>query len=161
METPIETPISPAEAVFLAHLATGRFRIGVASGRWRLESITWPHATFTVRAADGIEYGLRFECSDYPRTPATAQPWDIEQNSPLAVSGWPTGIQRIPLAFNPQWKNGSCLYLPCDRQSIEGHANWYQEHPNLVWDPALGVIHYLRIVHDLLNSGDYSGRHAA
>ena len=35
------------------------------------------------------------------------------------------------MAFNPGWKNGSCLYLPCDRQSIEGHANWHGEHPSL------------------------------
>ncbi|MGA2795357.1 MAG: hypothetical protein ABSE69_17895, partial [Roseiarcus sp.] len=62
---------------------------------------------------------------------------------------------------NPNWKNGACLYLPCDRQSIEGHANWCQEHPSLIWDPAIGVVHYLRVVHDLLNSGDYGGRRAA
>ena len=48
--------------------------------------------------------------------------------------------------------------LPCDRQSIEGHENWHGEHPSLIWDPTVGIVHYLRIVHDLLNSGDYLGR---
>ncbi len=154
-------PMSPDAAVFHAHLTGGRFRSGAASGRWRLVSVAWPHAIFGVRAADGIEYGLRFECVDYPRTPATARLWDIDLDGPLAVSKWPAGRERIPLAFNPDWKNGSCIYLPCDRLSIEGHGNWYQQHPSLVWDPALGIVHYLRVVHDLLNSGDYGGRRAA
>lgn len=153
--------LSPEEAIFRAHLVGGRFRSGSAADRWRFVSVSWPHAVFAVWAADGIEYGLRFECEGYPRTPATARPWDIELNAPLAFDRWPTGRDRIPLAFNPGWKNGSCLYLPCDRQSIEGHANWYQEHPSLVWDPSLGFVHYLRVVHDLLNSGDYGGRRAA
>lgn len=154
-------PSTPDESVFQAHLLGGRFRSGAAAGRWRLVSIRWPHAIFAVMAADGIEYGLRFECTDYPRTPATAQPWELTSDAPLATNRWPTGRERIPLAFNPDWKNATCLYLPCDRQSIEGHANWYQQHPSLVWDPALGIVHYLRVVHDLLNSGDYRGRRAA
>ncbi|HZT26574.1 MAG TPA: hypothetical protein VFA57_12795 [Pseudolabrys sp.] len=157
----MSAPVSPDEAVFRAHLAGGRFRSGAAAGRWRLVAVAWPHAVFGVRAADGAEYGLRFECSDYPRTPPTAGLWDLELNAPLAVNKWPAGRDRIPLAFNPGWKNGACLYLPCDRISIEGHANWYQQHPSLVWDPAIGIAHYLRVVHDLVNSSDYGGRRAA
>ena len=157
----MEQPVSPEEAVFRAHLAGGRYLSSAAAGRWRFISVSWPHAVFAVLAADGIEYGLRFECTNYPRTPATARPWDFELDAPLAIEKWPTGRQRIPLAFNPDWKNGSCLYLPCDRVSIEGHANWHNEHPNLLWNPDLGVVHYLRLVHDLLNSGDYGGRRAA
>lgn len=153
--------MSPEEAVFRAHLAGGRFRSGVAAGRWRLVSAAWPHALFGVTAADQAEYGLRFECRDYPQTPATARLWDLDRDVPLAVDRWPTGRDRLPLAFNPGWKDGSCLYLPCDRESIEGHASWYHEHPGLIWDPALGVVHYLRVVYDLLNSGDYGGRRAA
>jgi len=157
----MDQPVSPEEAVFRAHLAGGRYLSGAAAGRWRLVSVSWPYAVFVVRAADGTEYGLRFECTNYPRTPATARPWDTEIDAPLAVNKWPTGQTRIPLAFNPEWKNGSCLYLPCDRVSIEGHANWQNEHPSLLWSTDLGVVHYLRIVHDLLNSGDYGGRRAA
>ena len=155
------TSLSTPERVLATHLAGGRFLSGAAAGRWRHVSTNWPHAVFGVTAADGAEFGLRFECSDYPRTPATAQPWDLESHAPLSFERWPTGQNRIPLAFNPRWKNGVCLYLPCDRLSIEGHANWYQEHPSLVWSPTLGVVHYLRVVHDLLNSGDYGGRRAA
>lgn len=157
----MERSFSPEEAVFREHLAGGRFRSGVAAARWRLISVAWPYAVFAVRAADGIEYGLRFECGNYPHSPATARPWDVERDAPLDPNLWPRGSHRIPLAFNPAWKNGSCLYLPCDRGSIEGHQNWMHEHPSLLWNPALGVVHYLRVVHDLLNSGDYGGRRAA
>lgn len=157
----MEAGISPEEAVFRAHLAGGPFRSGAAAGRWRLASLAWPYALIGVRATDGIEYGLRFECTDYSRTAPTARPWDIAQNTPLAQNLWPTGRARVSLAFNPAWKNGDCLYLPCDRQSIEGHANWFQEHPSLIWDPTIGIVHYLRVVYDLLNSGDYGGRRAA
>ncbi len=157
----MEQLVSPEEAVLGDHLASGRYLSGAAAGRWRLISVSWPYAVFAVRAADQIEYGLRFECTNYPRTPATARPWNFELDAPLAVDKWPTGRQRIPLAFNPDWKNGSCLYLPCDRVSIEGHANWRNEHPSLLWNPDLGIVHYLRIVHDLLNSGDYGRCRAA
>lgn len=157
----MEANLSPEQAVFRAHLAGGRFLSGVAAGRWRAVFVAWPYAVFGVRAADGAEYGLRFECNDYPRTAATARPWDIEKDAPLADGMWPGGGPCIALAFNPSWKNGACLYLPCDQQSIEGHTNWLNEHPSLLWDPALGVVHYLRIVYDLLNCSEYGGRRAA
>lgn len=149
---------SLAEHVLQDHLASGRFRSGVASGRWRFIALDWPYLICGVTASDSIEYGMRFECSNYPQSPVTGQPWDADANKPLPFDRWPSGKARIPLAFNPAWHNGICLYLPCDRISIEGHANWLQEHPSLVWDPAVGIVHYLRVVHDLLNSGDYLGR---
>lgn len=150
----------PDESEFRAHLSAGSYLLGATSGRWRLVEVAWPFATFAVRAVDGVEWGLRFECSDYPRTAPTAQPWDLALHAPLAAQRWPKGSSRIPLAFNPSWKNGACLYLPCDRLSIDGHANWYNEHPSLIWDPGVGIAHYLRIVHDLLNSGDYTSEAA-
>ena len=68
---------------------------------------------------------------------------------------------RVALAFNPGWKGGVCLYLPCDRLSIEGHDQWRSQHPALLWDPEKGLCKYLIIIHELLNSGDYGGRRAA
>ncbi len=56
----------PEKSVFRAHLVGGRFRSGSAADRWRFVSVSWPHAVFGVWAADGIEYGLRFECEGYP-----------------------------------------------------------------------------------------------
>jgi len=55
------------------------------------------------------------------------------------------------------WKNAECLYLPCDRMSIEGHPNWQHEHPSRLWNPERGIICYVEQLHDLLNSNDYSG----
>src|SRR5260370_4844768 len=100
--------MSPDEGVFRAHLAGGRFRSGAASGRWRLVSVAWPYAVFGVRASDDIEYGLRFECTDYPSTPPTAGLGDIAPNGPLAVNKWPSGPERIALAFEPACKSASC-----------------------------------------------------
>lgn len=157
----MESTVIPAEAALRADLGKGRFVSGERAGRWRLVRIAWPHVVVTVTAADGVAYGLRFECSDYPRTPVTAQPWDVEADAPLAAGLWPRGVARIPLAFNPDWRGGSCLYLPCDRFSIEGHENWRSEHPALLWEPARGLCKYLGIVHQMLNSADYGGRRAA
>ena len=149
---------SPDQRMLRLHLESGRFRAGVVAGRWRLVSLEWPHVVIGVNARDGVEYGFRFHCTDYPHTAVTAQPWDIENNTRLPAEKWPTGQDRFSLAFNPGWKGGTCLYLPCDRQSIEGHENWRNEHPALLWDPKKGICKYLGIIHELLNSTDYGGR---
>lgn len=151
----------PDEQVLRLHLESGRFLSGVAAGRWRLVALKWPHLVVGIAARDGIEYGFRFQCADYPRTAVTAQPWNLENDAALLENLWPTGRDRVPKAFNPGWKNGTCLYLPCDRQSIEGHDQWRNEHPALLWDPEKGICKYLGIIHELLNSSDYGGRRAA
>lgn len=160
-----ETPMGPDERVFRAHLEAGPFQSGVDRGRWRLLSIAWPHAVIAVSAAERpggpAEYALRFECSNYPQAPPSAQPWDAERGAPLEHARWPGGRSRLPLAFNPNWKGGQCLYLPCDRLSIDGHDGWRSQHPSLIWSPAGDMTQYLRIVYDLLNSSDYTGRRGA
>lgn len=153
------------EQVFRTHLEAGPFQSGYDRGRWRLLSLAWPHALIAIRAAvrDGgpAEYALRFECTNYPQTPPTAQLWDAERDVPLPTDRWPSGKNRISLAFNPKWNNGRCLYLPCDRFSIDGHDVWRTQHPSMIWSPESDITLYLRIVHDLLNSGDYSGTRGA
>jgi hypothetical protein len=114
-----------------------------------------------VRPGGLAEYALRFELTDYPQTPPTAQPWDAVRNAPLDPARWPGGRSRIAPAFNPGWKGGQCLYLPCDRLSIEGHDGWRSQHPLMIWSPAGDITQYLRIVHDLLTSSDYSGPRGA
>ena len=149
------------EQVFRDHLKAGPFQSGVDRRRWRLLSIKWPHALITIQAAERVgappEYAFRFECTNYPQSPPTAQPWDPDGNTALPPGRWPNGVRRVPLAFNPGWKGGQCLYLPCDRVSIEGHDTWRTQHPSMIWSSASDITHYLRIVHDLLNSSDYSG----
>ena len=153
--------IGADEQVFRAHVAGGTFQSGVDRRRWRLIHIDWPHALLGIRAAERAqgpsEYTLRFECTNYPRTAPTAQPWDAERSTPLPPACWPNGQRRVSLAFNPAWKDGQCLYLPCDRLSIEGHDAWRSQHPEMIWSPASDITQYLRIVYDLLNSSDYSG----
>lgn len=153
--------MSPDERALRRDLAAGRFVSGQTLGRWKLVRIAWPYVTITVTALDGQTYGLRFHCVDYPATAVTAQPWDEIEERPLPANRWPSGHSRIPLAFNPGWKQGQCLYLPCDRLSIEGHDNWRSEHPALLWEPAKGICKYLGVVHQMLNSADYGGRRAA
>ena len=154
----IEILQPPDQRTLRLHLESGRFRAGAAAGRWRLVSLEWPHVIIGVKARDDIEYGFRFHCADYPHTAVSAQPWDIQKDSGLPAEKWPTGRDRFSLAFNPGWKKGTCLYLPCDRQSIEGHENWKNEHPALLWDAKKGICKYLGIIHELLNSADYGGR---
>jgi len=149
------------ETVFRTHLESGPFLSGVDRGRWQLVALTWPHAIIAVSAARRpgapTSYAFRVECTGYPQAPPTAQPWSVEANTPLPANRWPAGRSRIPLAFNPSWKSGQCLYLPCDRLSIEGHDPWRAQHPSLIWSPDRDITHYLRVIHELLNSSDYSG----
>lgn len=157
----LDTLIAPDEHALRLHLESGRFLSGAAAGRWRFVSLAFPHVIIGIRARDGIEYGFRFECRDYPRRAATARPWDIEKNAPLTPNQWPGGQSRVALAFNPGWKGGTCLYLPCDRLAIEGHDQWRKDHPALLWDPEKGLCKYLGIIHELVNCNDYGGRRAS
>lgn len=146
----------PDERAFQADIAKPRFRLAEAEHRWRLISIMWPHALIGVTAKDGREYVLRFECSGYPQTPPTAGPWEISGSRILPFNQWPrSNGGRLGLVFREGWKNGTALYLPCDRESIVGHDNWRTEMPSKIWSPAKGIVQYLELVHELLNCGDY------
>lgn len=150
-----------AEKVYRAHLERGPFQSGIDRGRWRLASVAWPHSVIAVEATERAnapaEYVFRFELANYPVTAPTAQPWNEAGNAPLDGTRWPGGRGRVPLAFNPDWKGGSGLYLPCDRHAIEGHDAWRAQHPEMIWNPKGDITQYLRIIHDLLNSEDYTG----
>ena len=153
------------EQVFRMHCERGPFQSGVARQRWRLLSIEWAFVLIGISAAarerSPNEYTFRFECSNYPQIPPTAQLWDVDHGTALDQRFWPNGRFRVPLAFNPNWKNGQCLYLPCDRLSIEGHDIWRNQHPTMIWSSTSDITLYLRIVYDLLNSSDYTGMRGA
>jgi hypothetical protein len=87
----------------------------------------------------------------------TARPWDLAANAPLPGNRWPTGRSIVPSVFRPGWKSGECLYLPCDRLSIEGHDQWRNEHPSRLWKPERGITCYVEQVYELLNQSDYTG----
>lgn len=150
----------PDERTFRAHLKGGPFLRGVARKRWRLVSISWPYSVIAMTAAarEGSpnEYGFRFELTNYPQALPTAQPWDLQRDAPLEPERWPTGRSRVAGAFNPGW-NRQALYLPCDRLAFPGHEAWRTQHPAMIWSRAGDITQYLRIIHELLNSSDYTG----
>jgi hypothetical protein len=148
---------TPDLRAFEADVNKANFRLGQAEGRWRLLGITWPFALISVKAKDGRDYVLRFNCADYPQMPPTAAPWDVIRQSHLAFDLWPRSKGgRLGAVFNPAWKNGTALYLPCDREAIAGHDNWRTEMPSKIWNPLVGIIQYLELVHELLNCQDYT-----
>lgn len=153
--------LPPDRLLFEQDLAAPEFRCGEIEGRWRLVAIIWPHVIIAVAAPEKsgspIEYGFRFECSGYRQNPVTAQPWNLATNSTLADREWPTGPVIVSAVFRPEWKQGQCLYLPCDRMSIEGHDNWRSEYPSRLWQPHRGIICYLEQIHELFYQNDYSG----
>lgn len=154
--------VAPPDQLLLeCDIAAPGFRCGEIESRWRHIATSWPHVVIAVSAAPRAnaptEYGFRFECTGYRQSASTAQPWDLLSRTALASNRWPTGRSIVPSVFRPQWKGGSCLYLPCDRMAIEGHANWHHEHPGRIWNPSRGIVCYLEQLHDLLNSNDYAG----
>ena len=148
---------APDERAFRADVAKAAFRLGEAEGRWRLVNMAWPYAHISVTAKDGATYVLRFNCTGYPQTPPTAGPWDLDRNAVLAADRWPPNRGgRVGAVFNPGWKSGLALYLPCDRESIAGHDHWRTEMPSKIWRPSEGIVQYLELVHELLHCRDYS-----
>lgn len=133
------------------HLRGARFLAGTVRGRWKVVRLEWPQLFVEVSTHDGRGVVLKVDCTGYPQQPPTAMPWDNDAGTMLSPSLWPRG-GRISNVFRPDWKNGTALYLPCDRHSIEGHPNWYSEYPSLIWKPDRGVVQYLEAVHDLLQS---------
>jgi hypothetical protein len=151
----------PDERALHVDIDSGPFQLGIHLGKWMVGTIEWPfvHVSVTADARKGApsEYWFRFDCTDYPQRAPTASPWDTEANQPLPFTRWPGGASRIPAVFRPDWKEGTCLYLPCDRVSAEGHDNWRTEYPALQWSPKRGIVLYLDELHSLLNSSDYKG----
>lgn len=149
--------IGPDQRAFEADVARPTFRLGEVDGRWRLVEIRWPHAFIGVTAKDGREVVLRLECTGFPQTLPTGGPWDMADDRILPFDLWPRGQGgRVSAVFRTDWKGGTALYLPCDRESFLGHENWRTEMPSKIWRPADGVVQYLELVHELLNSRDYA-----
>lgn len=149
--------IGPDQRAFEADVAKAAFRLGEVESRWRLVKVAWPFAFIGVTAKYGREYILRFHCTGYPQIAPTSGPWDLVLNQILAFDLWPRGRGgRVSAVFRTDWKNGTALYLPCDRESFTGHNNWIHEMPSKIWRPAYGIVQYLELVHELLQSRDYA-----
>ena len=144
----------PDERAFRADVAKPAFRLAQAEGRWRLVQIAWPFVQIAVRASDAHDYVLRLNCAGYPQDPPTGGPWDADTEKSFRSTV--AAKQRGPSGHRvrPDWKGGTALYLPCDRESIAGHDNWRLELPSKIWRPATGINQYLELVHELLNCPD-------
>lgn len=148
--------MAPDEVSLRADLASARFRSGEDRGRWQFKKLAWPHLFVNVIARDGRPFTLRLNCAGFPNHPPTGTFWDLGSDIQLPPDRWPTGGERISCAFKPGWKNGQALYIPCDRESISGHDAWVSQYPQMIWRPIKGITHYLEVVHDLLQSRDYT-----
>jgi hypothetical protein len=149
--------IGPDQRAFEADMEKAVFRLGVLEEKWRISSVAWPLVVIDVAAKDRRWYTLRFNCAGYPQVAPTAGPWDTTRDTVLPFDRWPRGNGgRVTAVFRTNWKNGTALYLPCDRESIVGHDNWRVEMPSKIWRPSEGLVQYLELVHELLNSRDYS-----
>lgn len=148
---------APDQRAFEADVAKARFRLGESEGRWRRVEIRWPCAFIAVTAKDGREFVLRMNCAGYPQVPPTGGPWDLQRDAILAFDQWPKGLGgRVSAVFRTDWKGGTVLYLPCDRESLMGHDAWRDQMPSKIWRPAEGIVQYLELVHELLHCRDYA-----
>ena len=147
----------PDQRAFEADVAKAPFRLGLVEGRWRIVRTAWPYAVVAVSAKDAREFVLRLNCSGYPQSPPTGGPWDIGRDQVLAFAEWPVGKGgRVSAVFRTDWKRGTALYMPCDRESIKGHDGWRQQMPSKVWRPSDGIVQYLEQVYELLHCRDYA-----
>lgn len=143
--------MNPELQALEAHLAHGRFKAGASRGRWRMVNLAWPFAFVEVFDRGGRPTCIRFDCSGYPARPPQGTPWDRSLQQQLQGNLWPRG-GRVSQVFNPSWKGGAALYIPCDRESIVGHDNWYSELPHLIWNPVRGLVQYVEAIHEVLQS---------
>lgn len=107
---------SPDQLVLEQHVSAPEFRCGQMEGRWRHVATSWPNVLIAVGAAQRPnapnEYGFRFECTGYPQSPPTCQPWDLTANAPLPAQRWPTGRSIVPSVFRPGWKKRNLPVSP-------------------------------------------------
>ena len=117
----------PDRAIFEQDLAAPEFRCGEIEGRWRHVATHWPHVIIVVSAPErpnspGIRVSIRmFRLSaNAGNGPALG----LRRQYPFA--GAPVADRNgvVKSVFRPEWKQGQCLYLPCDRMAIEGHDDW-------------------------------------
>lgn len=150
----------PDERLFRAHLGMVGFRSGADRGRWRLVSLSWPHAVIAVTAAkrpdSPDEYFLRFELTGYPQQPPMGAPWDPVANAALPDARWPRG-EIVGSVFRTDWQNGQGLYAPYDRSALPGHPDWPTVHRADAWTHDRDISFVLKRVHRLLTDDDYRG----
>lgn len=154
--------VAPDERSLRDHLGGGRFRSGVAAGRWRLVSVDWPFAVIAVSAAERpkspTEFALRFELNGYPNTAPTGGIWDVDGNTSLSADRRPKGERAAQLFRTDGWAGGStAMYTAWDRIALQGHQEWADKYPLQAWNPTRDLSFILEQIHEVLNADDYLG----
>jgi hypothetical protein len=154
--------MSPDERALREHLAGGRFRAGVAAGRWRLIDVAWPYALIAVSAADRLdspsEFVIRFELTGYPHTAPTGGLWDTASDSSLPPDQRPKGERVATLFRTDGWAGGAtAMYAAWDRIGLQSHPDWALTHPLEAWNPSREISFILSRVHEVLNADDFLG----
>jgi hypothetical protein len=161
MTMPNERSDAPDERVFRSDLERQPFVVGAATGRWRLDSLTWPYAVISVAAAPRpgapSEVALRFELTGYPAQGPTSTPWDGTADRQLDASRLPVGRRASHVFRRDGWLEGRALYAPFDRVGLQGHTDWPTTFPHQCWRPNHDITFYLEFVYDLLHDEDYEG----
>lgn len=154
---------TPDERAFRADLERAPFLLGVMEGRWKLIALEGTVAIIEVSAKDARTYEFRFDVTGFPQQPPTARLWHRASNAPLPFPQWPRSLRagRLGAVFRRDWKGGTALYLPCDREALPGHDGWRSQCPSKIWRPEVGIVHYLEQVHELLHCPDYAAPLAA
>lgn len=154
-------PVSPPERHLRADLQSARFLLGVRKGEWGDAEVDWPHLKLWVAADKRVgapdRYWFRFDMNDYPTRAPTGVPWDPDQGQPLAHNRRPTGGSVVGKVFRIDWEGGRALYHPYDRVAAEGHKDWAQKYPGLVWTVEHTIMDLLLVIHRLLHDDDYKG----
>ncbi len=153
---------APDERAFREHLRGGRFRAGIAEGRWRLISMTWPYVVIAVSAAarpnSPAEFALRFELGGYPTTPPTGGLWDLDAGISLPVDRRPKGERLAQLFRVDTWTGGAtAMYAPWDRVGLQAHPEWANQYKLAAWNSTRDLSFILANVHERLNADDYLG----
>jgi len=140
--------------LFQDHLSSPEYQSGEIEGRWgsiiNENGPTWPVFFFWVSNSTGNKFNFKFDLSGYPKLAPTGVLWDLENNSVLAPDKRPNNSKRAQQAFKHWGKE--CNYLPCDRLAFEGHSDWPNLHPALIWNSQTDtVVKYLNEVYQILN----------
>lgn len=156
MSTEATTAENLAERRLLADLGDAPVRAGELRRMWRIGRLEWPHLYVEIETATATyaagSIWLRIDVSGYPQAP-TSTPWDPVSATQLGEGNRPSG-GRAGQTFRCDWGGGAALYIPLDRVALSDHPGWPQNYR--VWDPELGIVQLLSLLHEILNEADHA-----
>jgi hypothetical protein len=145
--------VDPALVRVEADLEKPEFRAGVDAGRWRVVASAFPLLDIAILATepDGshVEYGFRFELSNFPAQAPMVRIWDLNLGTALSPIQRPKGDRRVLITFQA-WTSDT-VYRPWDRLTGP-HIGNAAELRHLAWHADRGLSFILEDLHGILNS---------